>query len=52
MLVRPPLISVCSSPTPKNTVSNSVNGTPKRTDAPAVTSWYSSPWLLSGVVVR
>ena len=37
---------------PKNTVSNSVNGTPKRIDAPGVTSWYCSPWLLSGSVVR
>ena len=36
----------------KNTVSYSLNGTPKRMAAPGVTSVYCSPWLLIGLVVR
>jgi len=39
-------------PIPKNTVSNSLKGTPKRIDAPGVMSWYSSPWLFKGLFVR
>ena len=34
----PGLMRVCSSPPPKNTVSVSLKGTPKRTEAPVVTS--------------
>jgi hypothetical protein len=45
-------ISVRSMPTPKNTVSYSENGTPKRTEAPGVVSEYSSPRLLNGRLVR
>jgi hypothetical protein len=46
------LISVRSAPMPKKTVSYSLNGTPKRTAKPGVTSSYSSPWLLIGRLVR
>ena len=45
------LISVRSTPAPKNTVSKSEKGTPKRTAAPGVANWYWSPRLFRGRLV-